>query len=57
MYERSDLRGLLLSSYHHWLSKLSFLLSYVLQDLGYFEHQFNVRPKPFIPGGQRRLLD
>ncbi|XP_060783856.1 PDZ and LIM domain protein 3b isoform X3 [Neoarius graeffei] len=22
------------------------------QDLGYFEHQFNVRPKPFTPGGQ-----
>ncbi|XP_036424541.1 PDZ and LIM domain protein 3b isoform X2 [Colossoma macropomum] len=24
------------------------------QDLGYFEHKFNVRPKPFIPGGQSR---
>ncbi|XP_010896577.1 PDZ and LIM domain protein 3b isoform X1 [Esox lucius] len=22
------------------------------QDLGYFEHKFNVRPKPFIPAGQ-----
>ncbi|KPP76928.1 hypothetical protein Z043_103693 [Scleropages formosus] len=26
----------------------------VLQDLGYFEHKFNVRPKPFTPAGQSR---
>lgn len=53
----SDLGGLLLLATSNWLSKLSILLSYVLQDLGYFEHKFNVRPKPFTPGGQNRLLD
>ncbi|KAL0973932.1 hypothetical protein UPYG_G00213120 [Umbra pygmaea] len=26
--------------------------SSVLQDLGYFEHKFNLRPKPFVPAGQ-----
>lgn len=47
-----DLGGLLLLS-----SLTSHLRSYVLQDVDYFEHKFNVRPKPFKTASQKRSLD
>lgn len=51
-----DLGGLLFL-YLSPLTVYSHLRSYVFQDIDYFEHKFNVRPKPFISASQKRSLD